>query len=336
MTDHNQATGSNEARPSDETLVDHITGRPIDLATGTPTTGHEWDGIRELDTPMPRWWLWTLYATIAWSLVYFVLYPAIPLVNEATAGLLGYSSREEVEDEITRVDVSRADIDAVIAAAPLDQIAATPQLASFAQRGGASAFKLVCVQCHGSGSQGSPGYPNLNDDDWLWGGTLDEIHATIRHGIRNDDDPQAHFSVMPAFGADGILDRTEIDQVAEHVLAISGQEHDAARAADGAAIFQQQCASCHGAEGRGDDTQGAPNLTDPIWLYGGDKASLVAQLRQPKHGAMPPWADYFDEATVKKLAVYVHSLGGGVRDPGTPAIEAPAAIAVPAEPGANQ
>ncbi len=314
MTTDKQAPGQS-SRPGDDTLVDPISGRPIDPATGTSTTGHEWDGIRELDTPMPRWWLWTFYATIVWALVYFVLYPAIPMATQATAGVLGYSSRMAVEDEITRVKASREEIDSRIAATSLEDIIADRQLYTFAVRGGQSSFKLVCVQCHGSGAQGSPGYPNLNDDDWLWGGTLAEIEATIAHGIRNDEDADARFSLMPAFGADGILDRQEISDTAEFVLALSGQEHNSEGALRGQAIYAEQCVACHTESGKGNQELGAPNLTDGIWLYGGDKASLVAQLIQPRHGAMPPWIDYFDEATVRKLAAYVHSLGGTQRQP---------------------
>lgn len=321
-------------RASDETLVDPISGKPIDAPTGTVTTGHEWDGIRELDTPMPRWWLWTFYATIAWSLVYFVLYPAIPLIDEATSGLLGYSSRQTVEDEIERVNVARADIDAAIAELPLEAIAGDERLYGFAVRGGSSAFKLVCVQCHGSGAEGSSGYPNLNDDDWLWGGTLEEIYATVRHGVRNDDDPDARFSLMPSFGADGILSRAEIAAVSERVLALSGQEHDTGLAREGATLFEANCAACHGEDARGDDTIGAPNLTDPIWLYGGDRQSLVTQIARPRHGAMPAWSDTYDEATLKKLAIYVHSLGGGERRLGE-APERSEEVGTTAEPGGN-
>ena len=325
--------------PATNTHVDptepNMHGREVDAATGTPTTGHEWDGIRELDTPMPRWWLWTLYGTIAWALVYYVLFPAFPLVNEATPGLLGYSSREAVESEIERVAVSRADVDEAIATLPLEAVRADDRLFAFAVRGGQSNFKLVCAQCHGSGAAGSEGYPNLNDDDWLWGGTLDEIYHTIAHGIRNGD-PDSHYNFMPAYGVDGLLGRDDIAAVTETVLQLSGQEHDAELALAGATIFAEQCSSCHGEGGEGITDLGAPNLTDAIWLYGGTREEVYRQIWRPRHGAMPPWNERFTDAQVRKLAVYVHSLGGGVREGvGEDGGEAPAEVPVAAEPGGN-
>ena len=287
--------------------------RTVDEPTGTETTGHEWDGIRELDTPMPRWWLWILYATIVWAIGYMILYPAVPLLERAWPGLLEYSSRQELEGEIARVAASRGELDARIAAASFEEIRADPVLLDYAQRSGASAFKLVCVQCHGSGAVGSQdlGYPNLNDDAWLWGGTLDAIFHTISHGVRNSEDPQARNSPMPAYGTLGILTRQQIGDVADYVLSLSAADHDAEAAARGAETFRAQCAACHGAGGEGNPELGAPRLSDPIWLYGGTREEIAAQVREPQHGAMPPWAQRFDEATRKQLAIYVHSLGGG-------------------------
>jgi cytochrome c oxidase cbb3-type subunit 3 len=287
--------------------------RPIDEPTGTETTGHEWDGIRELDTPTPRWWLWIFYATVVWAIGYMILYPAIPLLDRAWPGLLEYSSRQDLEGEIERVAATRAELDERIAAASFEEIEADPVLFDYAQRSGASAFKLVCVQCHGSGAVGSEdlGYPNLNDDAWLWGGTLEAIYRTISHGVRNAADPDAHNSLMPAYGLLGILTRGEIGDVADHVLSLSGADHDADAAARGAETYEAQCAACHGAVGEGNTEVGAPRLSDPIWLYGGTREEIIAQIREPQHGAMPPWAQRFDDATRKQLAIYVHTLGGG-------------------------
>lgn len=287
--------------------------RPIDEPTGTETTGHVWDGIRELDTPLPRWWLWIFYATVLWAVIYMILYPSVPLLKRAWPGVLGFSSRQNVEDDINRVAASRAELDQRIAAASFEEITADPTLLDYAQRSGSSAFKLVCVQCHGSGAAGSQdlGYPNLNDDAWLWGGTIDEIFQTISHGVRNGEDPEARDSMMPAFGELGMLQRPEIEDVAAYVLSLSGADHDAAAAARGKETFATQCAACHGEQGEGNTALGAPNLSDAIWLYGGSRAEIIAQIWSPKHGAMPPWAERFDEATRKKLALYVHALGGG-------------------------
>ncbi|WP_108661149.1 cytochrome-c oxidase, cbb3-type subunit III [Acuticoccus kandeliae] len=287
--------------------------RHVDEPTGVETTGHVWDGIRELDNPLPRWWLYIFYATILWALVYVILYPAIPLVRQATPGLLGYSTREVVEADLKRVMESRAELDDKIASMSLEDIAHDPTLLDYAQRSGASSFKLVCVQCHGSGATGSEelGYPNLNDDAWLWGGTRDAIFTTISHGVRNADDPDARTSIMPAFGTMGMLNRQQINDVADYVLSLSGAEHDEAAAAEGAPIFAAQCAVCHGAGGEGNTALGAPRLSDPIWLYGGTHEAIVAQVTSPRLGVMPSWKNYFDDATRKKLALYVHSLGGG-------------------------
>lgn len=288
--------------------------KPIDEPTGTETTGHVWDGIRELNTPLPRWWLYLFYATIVWAVIYMALYPSIPLLERAWPGLLEYSSRERVEDELVTVAASREELDVQIAASSFDEIMADPILFDYAQRSGESAFKLVCVQCHGSGLQGSQelGYPNLNDDVWLWGGTPDAIYATITHGIRNEVDPDARSSAMPAYGVLGILDRNEISDVAHYVLSLSGAEHDEEAAAEGQATYTAQCAACHMPDGSGNPLLGAPRLNDPIWLYGGSHEQIVAQIQNPRLGVMPPWGERFDEATRKKLTLYVHSRGGGL------------------------
>ena len=285
--------------------------RKKDEISGTETTGHEWDGITELDTPMPRWWLWTYYACIAFALGYVIAYPAWPLVRGATPGLLGYSSRVELLKEVDTAHTAQsAQLDKVKALS-LEDIRKDADLLQFAVAGGRAAFRINCSQCHGSGAAGGKGYPNLNDDDWLWGGTLDQIHTTVQHGVRYIADPETRQSPMPAFGADAILNPEQIDDVADYVLKLSGQASDPDAALRGATVYAENCAACHGDAGEGKQEFGGPRLTDAITLYVSDKASIVAQINKPRQGVMPAWSSRLDEATIKQLAVYVHSLGGG-------------------------
>jgi len=282
-----------------------------DPVSGMETTGHEWDGIQELNTPLPRWWLWIFYATVVWSIGYWIAMPAWPLVSSYTKGVLGHSQRLQVIDDIAAAKAGQAEWLERIEAASVDEIRADPQLLGFAMVGGRSAFAVNCSQCHGQGAAGFKGFPNLNDDAWLWGGTPEQILYTITHGIRNEDDPNARWSQMPAFGRDGILDRRQIGDVVEYVLALSGDPHDAPRAEAGRVVFAEQCAACHGESGKGEIELGAPDLTDSIWLYGGDRATLIETVTNARFGVMPPWGNRLDEATLKQLAVYVHALGGG-------------------------
>ncbi len=280
------------------------------LQEGDPnTTGHVWDGIKEFDNPMPRWWLWTFYACIAWGVLYVILYPAWPLVNGATAGLLGYSTRAEVAEDIATFDAMNDPLRARMEAVELAEISEDAELANFAVQGGGAIFRTWCAQCHGSGAAGARGYPNLLDDDWLWGGTLDDIYLTIRHGIRNEEDLDARYSEMTAF--DEILSDDEIAQVVAYVRNISGQEADAAMSTAGETVFLDNCASCHMDDGTGDRFLGAPNLTDAIWLYGGDEAALEETVRNARFGVMPSWQNRLTESEVRSVSVYVHSLGGG-------------------------
>jgi len=283
----------------------------IDEVTGVSTAGHEWDGIEELDNPMPRWWLWSLYATIVWGVVYVVLYPAWPLIDRATQGTLGWSSRGQFEQEMAADQLRKAPIREALARTPVERIADDPALFEAAVQGGSSAFKVHCVQCHGSGAAGSKGYPNLNDDDWLWGGNVAEIHKTIVDGIRNPNHDKTHLSIMPAFGRDAILRPGEISDVVSYVRVISKQERNSAAARRGGKIFADNCAACHGPTGMGDRQFGAPNLTDAIWLYGGDRDALTETVVNSRYGVMPAWGGRLDPVTIKMLATYVHALGGG-------------------------
>ena len=285
-------------------------GVEIDPVTKLPTTGHVWDGIRELNRPLPRWWLWTFYATIVWALVYVVLYPAIPLLNGGSGGVFGYSTRATVEDEIALARQAQAGRLDEIANLPLEEIKANADLDRFAAAGGRSAFLVNCIQCHGTGAAGSKGYANLNDDDWLWGGTLADIYQTIAYGVRSDH-PDTRYSEMPAFA--DMLTRPQIVAVANYVLSLAGKDHDAALAAEGAAIYAEpsNCVSCHGEGGVGDPSLGAPKLSDAIWLKAGNLDEIIAQIANPKHGVMPAWSGRLSDTVIKELALYVHSLGGG-------------------------
>jgi cytochrome c oxidase cbb3-type subunit 3 len=277
------------------------------------TTGHSWDGIEEFNNPLPRWWLYTFYACIAYALLYSVAYPAWPMLTRATPGLLGSSTRADVVADIARFDAALAPMKANLVAADLAAIPTDPELGSYAASAGASVFRTNCATCHGSGAAGvqGKGYPNLLDDDWLWGGDMEAIHTTIVHGIRNDADPDARYSQMPAFGVDGLLEPEQIAQVAEHVLQISGQDHDAALATDGAVVFAENCSSCHGENAEGNRDLGAPTLTDAIWLYGGSREAITYTLVNARNGVMPPWSPRLSEDEIRSVAAYVHSLGGG-------------------------
>jgi cytochrome c oxidase cbb3-type subunit III len=278
---------------------------------GYGTTGHSWDGIEEWNNPLPRWWVWTFYVTIIWGIIYTILYPAWPLVTRATPGILGFSTRAQVQEDIDRVMAANAALNTQLEEIELVALNDNPDLAGFAVNQGAAVFRAHCSQCHGSGAAGvqAAGYPSLLDDDWLWGGSLEEIAYTIRHGIRNEQDLDAHWSQMPAYG--DLLSTEEIDQVVHHVLAISGQEHDAVLAAAGEQVFLDQCSACHMEDGTGDRFQGAPNLTDAIWLYGGDAETLRETVTNSRFGVMPAWGTRLTEAEVRAAAAYVHQLGGG-------------------------
>ena len=282
-----------------------------DQEKNVPTTGHQWDGIEELDNPMPRWWLWTFYACIVWGIGYTIAYPAWPLIKEATPGLLGYSTRANVAAELEQAEAANAAINAKLVETELTQIAQDPELLTYATRKGDAVFKTWCAQCHGSGAAGvkANGYPNLLDDDWLWGGDIENIYLTISHGIRNEEDPDARFSAMSAFV--DIFTQDEVAQVANYVQSLSGAPNDPTLVDAGGLLFADNCASCHGETGMGDREQGAPNLTDAIWLYGGTYDDIAYQINYARNGVMPAWQNRLDEASIRAVAAYVHSLGGG-------------------------
>ena len=278
-----------------------------DTLSGQNTTGHEWDGVKELNTPLPTWWVYTFYACIAFAVIYCVLYPSWPWLTGHTQGVLGYSSRAELAVELQAQTKARAKFVDKIRATSLADIAKDPELFNFALAGGRSAFQTNCLQCHGAGGAGSIGFPNLVDDDWIWGGSIDQIYTTIQHGIRNADD-KSRQSLMPRFGADGLLTGPQVAAVTDYVLSLSGR---AKATPEGTKIWQEQCVACHKADGSGNQELGAPNLADNIWLYGGDRDSIYKTIFYARNGSMPAWGGRLDEATMKMLAIYVHALGGG-------------------------
>jgi cytochrome c oxidase cbb3-type subunit 3 len=291
----------------------HEPHEQVDAVTGVATTGHSWDDIQELNNPLPRWWLWTFYLTIFWSVLYAVAYPAVPLVSSYTKGLLGWQSREAVEVDLAALKQQRSGMTAKLAASSLEGIKQNPEMFAFARAQGKAAFGDNCAPCHGAGGAGAKGYPNLNDDDWLWGGSLAQIEQTIRFGARSTSD-EGHSGTMPAFGRDGMLKREEISHVADYVRSLSGLPTDkSADLAAGAKVFADNCAACHGDKGQGMQELGAPNLTDKIWLFGSDKATIMEGLQNGRGGVMPTWHGRLDDTTIKALTLYVHSLGGDQR-----------------------
>ena len=291
--------------------------KPVQKGNQVETTGHSWDGIEEYNNPLPKWWVYIFYACIVWGIGYSIAYPAWPGLKEATPGLIGFSTRGNVAADISEHQEKLGPINAKLEAAELTEITSDPELQGYAISAGSAVFKTWCAQCHGSGAAGAVGYPNLLDNDWLWGGDIEEIHTTISHGIRNEDDGDARFSEMPAFG-DDYLEPQDIASVVNYVMTLSGQEpNDAALVEAGAEVFEVECSACHAEDGTGDRAQGAPNLTDAIWLYGGDYDTLIETVTYSRKGVMPPWsaeaseAGRLSEAQIRAVAVYVHQLGGG-------------------------
>jgi len=284
----------------------------IDEISGVETTGHEWDGIRELNNPMPRWWVWTFYATILWAIGYAIAYPAIPMITSATKGYFGFSSRAELQQDLDLAKASQTKFHDMIAAKTVQEIDADPALREFAIAGGASAFKVNCAPCHGSGASGGPGFPNLNDDDWLWGGGPELIEQTIRVGI-NAPNAETRVTQMPAFGHDEMLDREQVHNVAAYVYSLSNpgsKKVDPKNVEAGQKLFAANCVACHGDDAKGNPDVGAPNLTDNIWIYGGELETIDTTIWGGRQGHMPTWEDRLSELDRKILTLYLLDLGG--------------------------
>lgn len=271
------------------------------------TTGHEWDGISEYNIPAPRWWLIVWIICIIWAFGYWIFYPTWPVADGNTKGSLNWSQQSQLDESQKEISAKRDVFLDKIVKSDFEQIQKDPELMEFAINGGRAAFKENCAACHGTGAQGAKGFPNLNDDDWLWGGKIEDIYQTIRFGIRSSHD-KTRFSQMPAFGLDKVLKKEEIENVAEYVMSLSDKSLHNSK---GEEIFKANCVACHGADDKGSRAVGAPNLADAIWLYGGTKEDIEFTVTYSRAGVMPYWIGRLDDNTIKQLTLYVHSLGGG-------------------------
>ncbi len=271
------------------------------------TTGHEWDGISEYNIPAPRWWLIVWIVSIIWAIIYWFFYPAWPTSSGNSKGSLNWTQQSQLAESQKEIDALKNSYLEQLSKLNFDQIKKDPKLMEFAINGGRAAFKENCAACHGTGAQGAKGFPNLNDDDWLWGGKITDIYQTLKFGIRSSHD-KTRFSQMPAFGMDKVLKKDEIEAVANYVLSLSDK---AEKNPLGEKLFKANCASCHGYNAKGDRTIGAPNLSDAIWLYGDKKEDVIFSITYARAGVMPYWIGRLDDNTIKQLSIYVHSLGGG-------------------------
>ncbi|MBF0260667.1 MAG: cytochrome-c oxidase, cbb3-type subunit III [Magnetococcales bacterium] len=294
------------------------------------TTGHKWDDdegfpLQEYNNPLPKWWLNSFYATIIWSVVYWVLYPAWPLPDGFTPGTLGTTMRGEYQKEMDEAKAKQKVFNDKLDKLSLKEISKDNQLLQFSISGGKALFGDNCAPCHGPAGIGvkAGGFPTLADDDWLFGGDLDTIQETITNG-RNGQMP-AH-----AKAAGGNFTDAQVDDLTQYVLSLSGKSTDKPAITRGDALFRGEaaCTTCHGDKGNGSlkgtvngekpPQVGAPNLTDGIWLYGGDQKTVRESIAKGRMGEMPAWGAGIKESgrqlsalDIKKLTIYVHSLGGG-------------------------
>lgn len=271
------------------------------------TTGHQWDNISEYNVPAPRWWLIVWIITIIWSFGYWYFYPTWPTDDGNSIGKLKWTQGNQLDESQAKIDKIRAKYMQQVDEKSFEEILADKYLLEFALNGGKASFKENCAGCHGDGAQGFKGYPNLNDDDWLWGGKIEDIYVTLLYGIRSGHD-KARFNEMPAFGKDKILSKKDINEVTDYVLSLTAKSNSTEK---GKELFAANCASCHGKNAKGNQDLGSPNLTDAIWLYGSDRKDIYETIFYSRAGVMPYWSERLDNAVIKQLALYVYSLGGG-------------------------
>lgn len=280
----------------------------VDPVTGHETTGHEWNGIRELNTPFPRIVIWALGLAFAYSVIAWVLLPAWPTGSDYTRGLLGADTRARAEAGYERLSEARGAWLSRFESGDFAALAADPALLAEAMPAAARLFADNCAACHGDGGTGGPGFPNLADNDWLWGGDPETIAETVRVGI-NSGHPEARMSQMLAFGRDGMLPPDDLSAVAGYVQSLSAGTADADSPA--ATLFAENCAACHGEGGRGGLGIGAPSLADRQWIYGGSHDTIMTTLWGGRQGVMPTWAGRLSPAEINLLALYVARLGAG-------------------------
>ncbi|MCX7216204.1 MAG: cytochrome-c oxidase, cbb3-type subunit III [Burkholderiales bacterium] len=253
------------------------------------TTGHVYDGLEEFNNPMPRWWMWLFYITIVFAIIYLALYPGFG----SFAGKLGWHSAGQYREEVKLAEAEVGPMFEKYKATDLKALAADSKANAMGER----LFLTYCAQCHGSDARGNKGFPNLADRDWLYGGEPETIKLSILNGRHGQ---------MPPMGA-AVGSEKDIESVAHYVLSLSGSAHDSIKATAGREKFAV-CAACHGADGKGMEAMGAPNLTDKTWLYGGSVATIMETIRLGRNNVMPAFADFLGEAKVHLLAAYVWGL----------------------------
>ena len=276
----------------------------IDPHSGRPTTGHEWDGIKELDTPVPTAFRIWLLASFGVCVPLWLLYPAWPYVSDYTRGFLGYSSRDAVEAAVADRAQARTEALGPILQGDLETLVHDTALKSAYQQKFSVLYRDNCAACHGRDRTGQPGFPNLADDHWLWSGSPEEVEWTVLHGINHTSD-DTRYAEMPAFGRDEMLDRTEINAVTDYLLRLNAAPHDATEAAIGAELFAENCSACHNDGAVGGLETGAPSLVDEAWIYGGDRASLQQTLIHGRQGVMPGWQERLSPEEIRMIVLYV-------------------------------
>jgi len=285
--------------------VEHESDR--DHFTGYLTTGHEWSGIKELNTPVPRAVYFFLAAAFLFSVGYWVLMPAWPLGATYTKGLLGIDQRNVVAASLKDAAMDRESWTRKIASEDYAAVQADPVLMATVRETGHELFGDNCAACHGANATGGPGFPNLTTSSWLWGGKPEDIFTTIRVGI-NSAHKDSRTSQMPAFGRDQMLPRGDILKVASYVYSLSNppsKQVDPKNVEAGKAIFAANCVSCHGENAKGNPELGAPNLTDKFWIYGGSLETIDTTIWGGRQGHMPTWEDRLSELDRKILTLYL-------------------------------
>jgi len=285
--------------------------KDIDKITGIETTGREWDGLKELNNPLPKWWATIFFISCIWALIYWVIYPSWPIIfgegeRGGTIGVIEWTQYNKLEEDIKKIKEIKKEYMEEFRESSYEEIFENEKIYAFSVAGGESSFKNYCATCHGIGGGGKMSYPNLNDDDWIWGGSLEEIEKTIKYGIRADHE-ESSSSEMPSF-RDAFTEE-QIEELARYILIINDNESDTIPIAE---LFRESCGMCHSDDGSGNKEVGGPNIVDNIWLHSsGDMNGITNQIKQPKHGIMPAWIERLDEDTIRQLTVYVYSLGGG-------------------------